>query len=117
MAGDDDGKTHASLTGYAVNSKTSDILHPPPSQVFVFLDEHQISIDDGQFGFLPATDLWLNLPALWHNQGCDFSFADGHTEHFHWMDSRTLALTAIDTTSTPNNPDLKKMQAALATLQ
>ncbi len=115
MNGVDVGLDYFGQKGYRVNKKTADITSPPPSQAFVFLDEHQNSIDDGHFGFAPEGDKWMNLPAMWHNNGCDFSFADGHEETFKWHDARTLALKVINTVSTPNNPDLKRLQAAVAT--
>jgi prepilin-type processing-associated H-X9-DG protein len=56
----------------------------------------------------------MNLPAMWHNNGCDFSFADGHVEAFKWRDPRTLAIKVINSVRTPNNPDLKRMQSVVA---
>jgi prepilin-type N-terminal cleavage/methylation domain-containing protein/prepilin-type processing-associated H-X9-DG protein len=64
---------------------------PQPSWIFVFLDEHPDSIDDGYFinnGDLLA---WVDLPASYHNGGACFSFADGHSETHHWRYSRTKA--------------------------
>ena len=115
MNGVDVGLLFSGQRGYHVNEKGVEITKPSAAQAFVFLDEHQISIDDGHFGFNPEGDLWMNLPAVWHNRGCDFSFADGHAELFKWRDARTLALNVINSISTPNNRDLKKVQAAVAT--
>jgi type II secretory pathway pseudopilin PulG len=115
MNGVDVGLEYGGFKGYKVNKKTVDITAPPPAQVFVFLDEHENSIDDGHFGFSPEGDKWMNLPAMWHNHGCDLSFGDGHAETFKWRDPRTLALKVINTVVTPNNPDLKRFQAAVAT--
>jgi prepilin-type N-terminal cleavage/methylation domain-containing protein/prepilin-type processing-associated H-X9-DG protein len=115
MNGEDVGLSYGGYRGYSVNRKTADITKPGPSSAFVFLDEHQNSIDDGHFGFNPEGDKWMNLPAMWHNSGCNFSFADGHAEALKWRDGRTLQLKAINTVSTPNNPDLRKLQAILAT--
>ena len=115
MNGWDVGLIFFGQKGYKVNKKTADITSPPAARAFVFLDEHENSIDDGHFGFAPEGDMWMNLPAIWHNSGCDFSFADGHAECFKWRDPRTLALKVINSVSTPNNPDLKRLQAAVAT--
>ncbi len=115
MNGVDVGLVFFNQRGYKVNKKTSDITAPPPARVLVFLDEHENSIDDGHFGFAPEGDQWMNLPASWHSRGCSFSFADGHAEKFVWRDPRTAAIKVINSVSTPNNPDLKRLQAALAT--
>ena len=115
MNGVDVGLVYFGQKGYKVNLKTVEINAPPPSQAFVFLDEHQNSIDDGHFGFAPEGDKWMNLPAMWHNNGCDFSFADGHAESLKWRDARTLALKVINTVTTPNNSDLKRFQSIVAT--
>ena len=115
MNGVDVGLTYFGQRGYRVNKKTADITLPPPSKAFVFLDEHEVSIDDGHFGFAPEGDQWMNLPALWHNNGCDFSFVDGHVENFKWRDPRTLTLKVINTVVHHDNPDLKRLQSCLAT--
>ncbi len=115
MNGVDVGLLFHGQRGYKVNKKTAEITAPPPARVFVFLDEHQNSIDDGHFGFAPEGDIWMNLPAMWHNNGCTFSFADGHAEAFKWRDPRTLGLKVINTIRTANNPDLKRLQAVVAT--
>jgi prepilin-type N-terminal cleavage/methylation domain-containing protein len=115
MNGVDVGLMFFSQKWFKVNKKTADITAPAPSQAFVFLDEHQNSIDDGHFGFAPEGDTWMNLPAMWHNHGCDFSFADGHSELMKWHDPRTLAIKVINSVVTANNQDLKKLQSAVAT--
>jgi prepilin-type processing-associated H-X9-DG protein len=117
MNGWDVGLIFAGQKGYRVNVKSSEITRPQPAQAMVFLDEHEVSIDDGHFGFNPEGDLWMNLPATWHNRGCDFSFADGHSERFGWRDPRTMALNVINSISTKDNPDLKRLQATVATKQ
>jgi prepilin-type N-terminal cleavage/methylation domain-containing protein/prepilin-type processing-associated H-X9-DG protein len=63
-----------------------------PAQTFVFIDEDAQSIDDG--GLLvnsPRLDLagpeqnqWGDLPSDRHGQGCNLSFADGHSRTWHW---------------------------------
>lgn len=62
-----------------------------PANHFVFLDERPEAIDDGYFlVFLDRPDLWGNLPAIYHNGACGFSFADGHAEIKKWLDPNTL---------------------------
>ncbi|EEF63418.1 prepilin-type N-terminal cleavage/methylation domain-containing protein [Pedosphaera parvula] len=61
-----------------------------PSGVFVFLDEHPDTINDGFFVNGLDDYQWGNLPASYHNGGANFSFADGHTEQHHWLVADTM---------------------------
>jgi len=79
--------------GYAVDvfqpcfMKVSQITNPPPSRLFVFLDENELTLSDDQFGYpMPnySPGVWWDMPSNRHNQGASFSFADGHAEHWHW---------------------------------
>ena len=55
---------------------------PNPAGLFVTLDEHPDSINDGLFQANPTPTAahWDDLPATYHDGGCGFSFADGHAE-------------------------------------
>jgi prepilin-type N-terminal cleavage/methylation domain-containing protein/prepilin-type processing-associated H-X9-DG protein len=58
---------------------------PEPVRLFVFIDEHEDSIDDAHFLTWPAPDdRWVNLPAARHGQAGTLSFADGHVEVWKW---------------------------------
>jgi prepilin-type N-terminal cleavage/methylation domain-containing protein/prepilin-type processing-associated H-X9-DG protein len=73
--------------------KSAEIIRPPPSGAFVFVDEHSDNIDDGYFLVdLTSPGGWGNMPANYHNGACGFSFADGHSETKKWRDPATLAL-------------------------
>ncbi len=64
--------------------KTTDVTEPGPSKLWVFVDEHPDSINDGAF-FNSQTDRrWIDLPANYHNNACGFSFSDGHSEIRKW---------------------------------
>ena len=79
--------------------KLSQIVRPPPSGNFVFIDEHEDSIDDGLWntdpmGLItpgvpvlrnPGSELWNNLPAERHNQGANIAFADSHVQYHKWL--------------------------------
>lgn len=58
---------------------------PKPSQIFVFLDEHPDSINDGYFLNNGDYSEWIDLPASYHNGAASFSFADGHSEIHRWQ--------------------------------
>ena len=69
----------------------ADLYEPSPSQLFVFVEEHESSINDGCFHSDPDTLFQLvDYPASHHNSGGAFGFADGHSEIHAWHDSRTM---------------------------
>ena len=66
---------------------------PNSANIFVTLDEHADSINDGYFTVNadPATDTrWTDLPASYHDGACTFSFVDGHVESHKWLSRVTL---------------------------
>lgn len=86
--------TNSGLADMPCFSKYTQILQPPPTQLFVFIDVHEQEILDSLFGIpWPGSfyaDQWWDLPANRHTQGCNFSFADGHTEHWRWRTPKTF---------------------------
>jgi prepilin-type processing-associated H-X9-DG protein len=68
--------------------KYSSITNPPPSRLFVFIDENEVTLEDDQFGYPSPGDgmtgYWWDMPSNRHNQGANLSFADGHVEHWRW---------------------------------
>ena len=69
---------------------------PNPANLFVTLDEHPDSINDGYF--LNNADRasfgnWGDLPASYHNGAAGFSFADGHSEIRKWKSKRVTILS------------------------
>jgi prepilin-type N-terminal cleavage/methylation domain-containing protein/prepilin-type processing-associated H-X9-DG protein len=79
---------------------------PNPSRLFVTLDEHPDSINDGFFGTDPHTDItqwnpqqWFDLPASYHCGAAGFAFADGHAE-VHKFKSQVC--TILPVTYSPN---------------
>ena len=74
-------------------TKMSHLNVPGPATVFVCVDEHPDSINDSVFhvvpGNAPASYVWRDLPASYHNGACGFSYADAHSEIKKWRDPRT----------------------------
>jgi prepilin-type N-terminal cleavage/methylation domain-containing protein/prepilin-type processing-associated H-X9-DG protein len=69
--------------------KTSSMVIPGASMLWVFVDEHPDSINDAMLavqmvktGQLGA---WIDIPASYHAGSCGFSFADGHAELHKWQ--------------------------------
>ncbi len=75
-------------------TKFTEVRHPTPSELFVFIDESSDSIEDAQFGNPPVGSwddgCWWDLPSDRHNQGGNLSFADGHVEHWKWQAPKTF---------------------------
>lgn len=57
---------------------------PNPANIYVFLEEHPDTINDGFFMNRWAEFRWGNLPASYHNGAANLSFADGHVESHRW---------------------------------
>ncbi len=76
-------------------TKMSDVFRP--ADVFVTLDEQADSISDAAFmvnpGYAQGTEQWRDLPAAYHNGGCCFSFADGHSEIHRWLETSGINKT------------------------
>jgi prepilin-type N-terminal cleavage/methylation domain-containing protein/prepilin-type processing-associated H-X9-DG protein len=71
--------------------KDSTMTRPGPANLWLLIDEHPDSINDGAFA-VDMTDI-NNISAIWidhasslHNGGCAFSFCDGHALVHHWRD-------------------------------
>jgi prepilin-type processing-associated H-X9-DG protein len=56
-----------------------------PAGIFVFLDEHCDTINDGFFVNRLDDYAWGNLPGSYHNGAVNLSFADGHVETHRWV--------------------------------
>jgi prepilin-type N-terminal cleavage/methylation domain-containing protein/prepilin-type processing-associated H-X9-DG protein len=61
-----------------------------PSGIFVFLDEHADTLNDGFFVNRLDDGAWGNLPGSYHNGGANFLFADGHAEPHRWLVANTV---------------------------
>jgi prepilin-type N-terminal cleavage/methylation domain-containing protein len=74
-----------------VYRKMSDIKNPPPVKLWVFVDEHPDSINDGWLtDSWPGGGGWGDLAASLHGGACGIGFADGHGEIHKWRDKGTL---------------------------
>ena len=70
--------------------KYSEIRDPGPARAFVFIDEHENSIDNARFVLTqPAEWRWIDFPATRHGGGGVLSFADGHVESHKWLEAST----------------------------
>ncbi|MBC8001759.1 MAG: prepilin-type N-terminal cleavage/methylation domain-containing protein [Opitutaceae bacterium] len=93
-----DGSLNAwSHTPFKIFRKTSDIVRPTPANLWVFIDEDPVSINDACFGMelvgvldnndnvIPNAAVRLvDYPANYHNNAAGLTFADGHAEIKKW---------------------------------
>ncbi len=65
--------------------KYSDLNNPGPASVFVFADEHENSINDGNIAVARrGWNVWVDTPADRHGQAANFSYAGGNVERQGW---------------------------------
>ncbi len=74
---------------YREVKKMSSITAPGPGAVFLFIDEHENSINDSHFYAFKdmsrfAGEKWLDAPSGRHGNATGFTFADGHSEIVKW---------------------------------
>jgi prepilin-type N-terminal cleavage/methylation domain-containing protein/prepilin-type processing-associated H-X9-DG protein len=79
---------------YTVYIKESDITTPGASDLWIFVDEHPDSINDGAFAVqmpsTPQATTWIDVPAKYHNNACGFTFGDGHAEIHKWVSAGNI---------------------------
>lgn len=63
---------------------------PRPADIFIFVEEHPDSINDGYFLNKFYVTHWIDLPASEHNSAAPFAFADGHALMHPWQNKSTL---------------------------
>jgi len=110
-------RIYAKLSGFTGSSS--------PSRIFVFLDMREDRVNWSNFmidmsGYPDHPEQYAftsDLPGMYHNRACGFSFADGHSENHRWLDPRTTPPLvpggnplAIMSTPSPGNPDVAWLQ-------
>jgi prepilin-type N-terminal cleavage/methylation domain-containing protein/prepilin-type processing-associated H-X9-DG protein len=80
-----------------------------PVQTLLFIDEDDLTLDDGYFLYEFVGSEWVNLPGFRHSNGTVLSFADGHAEYWKWAEGHP---SATETTLAGNAlADLRRLQA------
>jgi prepilin-type N-terminal cleavage/methylation domain-containing protein/prepilin-type processing-associated H-X9-DG protein len=72
-----------------------------PAAIFIFIEEHPDSINDGYFLNRAYIWEWVDLPASHHNGAGNLSFADGHNESKRWQQSSTRKPALPDAAKLP----------------
>lgn len=100
--------------------KLTKIINPSPSQLIVFLDVHEDEITDTTFGIptqfeWPNDNVWWDIPANRHNQGCNLSFADGHAEHWKWRVPKVVRVPrgSVQPVAPGEQPDYQRVESGI----
>lgn len=106
-------------TNLPVWKKFTQIRQPIPSELFVFIDENEDTIFDGQFGNVGNPPLpyyspnqWWDMPSARHARGANLSFADGHVEHWKWK-SGMVCYSFPQPVTAGDMPDYQRIQNAM----
>ena len=82
--------------GWQVYAKASDVINPGPAALWVFVDEHPDSINDGwlitvvQNTQFQAPADWEDMPSSVHGGACGFAFADAHAAIHKWRNGASV---------------------------
>jgi prepilin-type N-terminal cleavage/methylation domain-containing protein/prepilin-type processing-associated H-X9-DG protein len=99
--------------------KESDLGVMGAVNVWLFIDENPISINDGYFAqhpppgpTIPANLNWVDYPATYHNGAGGMAFCDGHAQIKKWTDPWVLhpPNPIANHAATSGNPDLPWLQ-------
>jgi len=88
------GSTYMNITegepGYQTYLKESGMAAIGTSALWVFMDEHEATIDDSWFMVtMNDSSPFASYPAMRHSRGYNLNFADGHVEHYVLRDPNT----------------------------
>ncbi len=72
-----------------------------PAQLFVFVEEHPDSVNDGYFLNRVSRSEWTDLPASNHARSASLAYADGHAEAHAWLAAATRPKNRPDTAGLP----------------
>jgi len=109
------------------NKKFSSVLHPSPADASFFIEEQAsssdaasgTSIEDGYFAVDSGasgsqttynSQIWRNVPASYHGNYSQISFADGHAANLRWKLPSTPELKGLNASSGVfNNSDRRQL--------
>ena len=110
-------------TNYMIYSKLSQFgasSAAPADKVFVFLDMREDKVNWGNFmidmdGYSPTQpglySFTSDLPGMYHDLACGFSFADGHSEIHKWLNPGVIPPTV---NAADNAPGIGSQLTAVA---
>jgi prepilin-type N-terminal cleavage/methylation domain-containing protein/prepilin-type processing-associated H-X9-DG protein len=103
--------THRRDSPWFTFGKASDAREPGPSKLWVLLDEDARGLNDAAFAFGMESPAWFDAPGTYHNGGCGFAFADGHSETHKWQYSSPKVYNGATAADASDEQDWQWMQA------
>ena len=103
-------QTHRRNSPWHTFGKASDIHAPGPSGLWVLLDEDAKGLNDAAFAFGMESPEWFDAPGTYHDGGCGFAFADGHSETHRWLSRAGKASGGAAITDPSDQQDWEWMQ-------
>jgi hypothetical protein len=83
------GRHSCSPSAWRTYGKTSDMVNPSPSSLFVLIEEDPWSINDSVLAFSAGMPQWIDYPSGLHNFAGIVTFADTHGELHKWVERST----------------------------
>ena len=88
-------ETNSRPAGFRTFVRETELAAARPSSLWVLLDEHELSIDDGWFLVtMDDSRPFANYPATRHQHAYGVNFADGHVESMKLRDPNSQILGA-----------------------
>jgi hypothetical protein len=106
-------------TGCRVFLKEADFAVPGPAGVWIFIDEHVMTLSDGWFLVtMDNSEPFARFPATRHRNSYCLNFADGHAEAYHLrnptnriVETQVMAFEQADGFNVkPTDPDWIKLR-------
>jgi len=98
------------MTSYKVFTTDAELQMANADRIFIFLDEHEDTIDDGIFDQIVSRRFgFVDWPGSRHSRGAVMTFASGAVRLKKWQDPRTTPPVERKRRApepSPNNPDL-----------
>jgi prepilin-type processing-associated H-X9-DG protein len=102
--------THRRDSPWHTYARASDIHAPGPSMLWVLVDEDVKGLNDAAFAFGMETPEWFDAPGTYHDSGCGFAFADGHSETHRWQNRSGKASGGVLIDDPPDEQDWEWMR-------
>jgi len=103
-------ETYPRPGGYRTFVRDSELSAAGPARLWVIMDEHEASIDDGWFLVtMDDSRPFASVPATRHEGSYGLNFADGHTEFYKLSNPQLLT---VEGQTSANNSDWQRLKQA-----